>query len=269
MIRLHRSILWASVLALLACSGNPEPDSAAEATPVAAAPATQPELSPPPPRPEPDPPETVVVLEDAKESRPPSLVEAALRERQRQERAERPKIVITDENLAEHATGQVTVAAPAREAEGQEAPAEDGEALGLGQDESFWRHGARERRLRLRRAVDEVLALEEQVAALRLRFYAEDDPYVRDSRIKPAWDRSLERLEQARQDVEVFRRDLQELMEQGRKAGALPGWLREAAELEPSAEEIREATRQDPGSRHWPEDPEGVDPNPNEEDEEP
>ncbi len=161
------------------------------------------------------------------------------------------------------------MAAPSEASASKEEEAGTTVSADLARDETFWRDGVRERRRRLRRAVDEVLALEEQVAGLRLRFYAEDDPYVRDSRIKPAWDRSLERLHRARQDVSSYRRDLDEFLEAGHRAGALPGWLREAAELEPSTEEIREAVPEDDLGRHRPRDPDAVDPNPHEDDEKP
>lgn len=270
MIRLARHllhlVLLAGLLAGLACSGSSEADSAADAT-SASVPTTAPPPEPPPPRrrPKPDLPEPVVVLEDASDSQAPSLVEAARRERERKKEAKPSQVVITDENLAEHATGQVTVAAPPETAETEDEDGATAEAIDLGRDEIYWRDGVRDRRLRLRRAVDEVLALEEQVAGLRLRFYAEDDPYVRDSRIKPAWDRSLERLRQARQDVTSYRRDLDEFLAAGHRAGALPGWLREAAELEPSAEEIRQAVPEEDQDvdRHRPKDPDAVDPNPN------
>lgn len=247
-----------------ACSKSPPPDSAADGvTPSVPSATPPPEPPPPPPRSQPKTPETMVILEDADEKQPPSLVEAARRERERQKDSKPPKLVITDDNLSEHATGQVTLAAPRETPESGEILVE---APDLGRDEVYWRDGVRDRRLRLRRAVDEVLALEEQVAGLRLRFYAEDDPYVRDSRIKPAWDRSLERLRQARQDVESFRRDLDEFLGAGRQAGALPGWLREAADLEPSPEEIRdvlpEPLEDDETGRHRPQAPDAVDPNP-------
>lgn len=200
---------------------------------------------PPPPAPPPEPepaklPEKMVVIDEGGEEDPSNLVTAARRERERRrEDGDRERLAITDDNLSEHATGQVTVAARS-EADGSPALDE------LGDDEPFWRNGARERRLRLRRAVDEVDELEELVGDLRTRFYAEDDPYVRDGRIKPAWDRSLVRLEQAREDVESHRLDLEEFLDAGRRAGALPGWLREGIELEPAAEDIEESST-DPG----------------------
>jgi hypothetical protein len=173
-----------------------------------------------------------VVIDKGGSDQPNSLAEAARRERERRKDAPKARISITDENLAEHATGQVTVVQPA---ERPPAP-ETGAATATLRDERYWRDGARERRLRLRRAVDEVAGLEQEVEGQRTRFYAEDDPYIRDTRIKPAWDRAVERLRQAREDVVASRRELDQFLDGGRKAGALPGWLREGIELEPPPE---------------------------------
>ena len=58
-------------------------------------------------------------------------------------------------------------------------------------------------------------------------FYAWDDGQYRDNVIKPAWDKKREELETARRDLEEAEKDLAELPEKARKAGALPGWIRE------------------------------------------
>lgn len=233
---------------LTGCSGNAGSHSAKKPVRVVVPP-------PPAPPPEPEPadlPETMVIIDEGGDEESSNLVEAARRERERRRlEGDRERLQITDDNLGEHATGQVTVAAPVESGEGSSTDE-------LSEDEPFWRNGARERRLRLRRAVDEVDELEEQVAELRTRFYAEDDPYVRDGRIKPAWDRSLVRLDQAREDVVSHHRDLDEFLDAGRRAGALPGWLREGIELEPDPEDIEESST-DPVrgnvERHRPETP--------------
>ena len=68
----------------------------------------------------------------------------------------------------------------------------------------------------------------------RIRFYAEDDPYVRDGRIKPEWDRALDRLESGRREIDDARAAIDLALEEGRRAGAEPGWLLEGLELEPA-----------------------------------
>jgi hypothetical protein len=45
--------------------------------------------------------------------------------------------------------------------------------------------------------------------------------------IKPAWDKKREELETAKRDLEQAEKELAGLPEMARKAGALPGWLRE------------------------------------------
>jgi hypothetical protein len=69
---------------------------------------------------------------------------------------------------------------------------------------------------------------------------------VRDGKIKPEWDRALDRLEQARREEVQAQRDLEEFLDDGRRAGALPGWLREGIELEPITEEVEELPTADP-----------------------
>lgn len=180
---------------------------------------------------------TLIIIDQREAPRTTSLAEAAQKAREDREKAPRPKIVITDDNLAEYATGELTVAAPETTASAEGDSSADAAGEDLGRNEEHWRRGVRELRLKLRRAWDEARILEEQVAGLRLRFYAEDDPHVRDSEIKPAWDRALERQRQTEEEVQAYRRELDRFLEEGRRAGALPGWLREGIEYEPELED--------------------------------
>lgn len=181
--------------------------------------------------------DTLIIIDQRAAPRATSLAEAARKAREKRGKDPRPKIVITDDNLAEYATGELTVAAPEPSSSAGEGSAREPADEDLGHNEEHWRQGARELRLKLRRAWDEARLLEEQVAGLRVRFYAEDDPHVRDAEIKPAWDRALERQRQAEEEVRAYRRELDRFLEEGRRAGALPGWLREGIEYEPELEE--------------------------------
>jgi len=140
--------------------------------------------------------------------------------------------VITDKNIKQYAAkGQITVAAPAKKTE-----AETETEKPPIRDEQYWRSRALEVRLRWRKAADDVKELEQSAAGWRRRFYAENDPYVRSGQVKPEWDRVLDRLEEARIEAETAKTDLAELLEEGRTAGALPGWLREGVDEEPKEE---------------------------------
>src|SRR6185436_4692001 len=176
-------------------------------------------------------PKEVDVVDPGGERGPVSLVEAAKAERERRAHAGPPVAVITDKNVAK-SKGQITFAEPKTPAVTASAAA----ALQTLKDEQYWRSRALDIRTRLRKATDEVGELELSAAGWRRRFYAEEDPYFRDGKIKPDWDRVLAQLEATRNEVTATRKELDDFLEEGRRAGALPGWLREGGELEPVPE---------------------------------
>lgn len=202
---------------------------------------TPPRPTPPPPEPAapaPAPKPTTLEVpspEDAEAtSGPESLVEASRRERERRRAAQPPVAVINDKNLAEYAEGQtLTVAEPGGPASGADEPGLEPPTAD-GKDEAWWRERGLEIRRRWKDATEAVTRLEGEAAALRTDFYAADDPYLRDSRIKPQWDRVLAELDAARRDADHGPEELADYYEQGRRAGALPGWLREGVDLEPT-----------------------------------
>jgi hypothetical protein len=176
---------------------------------------------------------------------PATLVEAARAERQRRAGAGKPIAVINDKTLPKYASkGQITIAdtrkdknkaktaSPATPA----ATAAEAEA----RDELHWRSRARQLRENWRQLADEVKELERKSAELRQKFYGETDTFLRDTQVKPDWDRVLDRLRQGRLDVDTARQDLAKFLEEGRAAGAQPGWLDEGADEEPADESGKE-----------------------------
>lgn len=147
-------------------------------------------------------------------------------------KGERVRVTITNDTLVTDPTkGKLTTssvripspaASPAREELARTpTPALSEEA------ETYWRermHSARSRVEELREVVGR---LEGESKKLENDFYSWDDGQYRDGVIKPAWDRKREELETARRSLEEAEKDLSELPEKARKAGALPGWLRE------------------------------------------
>ena len=163
-----------------------------------------------------------------------SLAEAAHAERERRAHAGQPVAVINDKTLPKYAAkGQITVADPKEKKKGGEAQAQAAAALEQVRDEQYWRGRALDIRERWRQASDDVKALEQRSAELRQKFYLETDDFTRDNQIKPEWDRVLDKLRQARLDVETSQKELADFLEEGRAAGALPGWLREGEDEEP------------------------------------
>jgi hypothetical protein len=197
---------------------------------------TQTAPDPPPPSdplvaaPEKDEPATVVIDPGVPEGEESStLAEAAAAERERRKTAAQPTVVITDKNLRQHAAGGKITTGEAKPPSPATAALDE-----AARDEAHWRSRARQARQRWRDAADVIAELELEAADLRRQFYTVDDPYVRDGRIKPAWDLALERLAQAEREVVAAQEELGTVLEGGRQAGALPGWLREGIELEPA-----------------------------------
>ena len=93
--------------------------------------------------------------------------------------------------------------------------------------EVYWRERMHSARARVEELRERVRHLELESKKLENDFYSWDDGQYRDGVIKPAWDQKREELETARRDLEQAEKELSELPERARKAGALPGWLRE------------------------------------------
>ena len=235
------SLLLLCSLCLACVAPPPPPAKPAEEKPAPEAPAETPApAATPAPAEEPKAKapygDDVIVLDSGGQEAgaPKSLADAARAEREKRAHAKPPIAVITNQTLKE-SKGQVTFVNPPPKKAGEEKPVADAPAEPL-RDEAYWRSRALDIRLRWRKAADEVKELEQSSAGWRRRFYAENDPYVRNGQIKPEWDRVLDRLEEARADVETAKKELEELMEEGRLAGALPGWLREGLDEEPKEE---------------------------------
>jgi hypothetical protein len=226
------------------CRGTPPPVARAEQTPqatpaVASTPSPAPSVSSPasPALKDPSRDDAPVVVDvgvdDSKA--PKTLVEAARGERERRAQVGAPAgIVITDKNIHQYAAkGQITVADPKEKKKSAAPSAEVESAEKLLRDETYWRGHALDIRLRWRAAIDEIKRLEQRSTELRQRFYSENDSFVRDNHIKTEWDRVTDRLQKARTEAEAASQELTAFLEEGRRANALPGWLREGEEQEP------------------------------------
>ena len=72
----------------------------------------------------------------------------------------------------------------------------------------------------------EVKRLEGEANRLETDFYAHDDPAQRDGVIKPAWDRAVADLSKAKSDLAEARAKPEQVLDEARRDGALPGWFR-------------------------------------------
>lgn len=177
-------------------------------------------------------------------AQPVTLVDAAAAARAQRATSGPSVATITDENRqARAARGSLTYAsapAPGDTAEPSAEPDAEGvEQATAKPGEQYWRTTVRAARLRWRDAVRRVDEVQTRVAGLRNTFYATDDPAYRDGVVKLEWDAAASDLATARGEVVAAREDLRRRLAAGRRAGALPGWLREGLELEPELPEER------------------------------
>ena len=93
----------------------------------------------------------------------------------------------------------------------------------------------------LTKAIDQTPNNDELLFLLgRTRFYLEQDNYHRDTQVKPAWDRALDQLSLALDEVITIERQLDAALDEGRRSGVPPGWLREGIEFEPQDDPVEE-----------------------------
>ncbi|HEY6050830.1 MAG TPA: hypothetical protein VIZ58_06240, partial [Thermoanaerobaculia bacterium] len=130
--------------------------------------------------------------------------------------------LVKDPNRGRLSTSQVRLPTPAP------APSPTAAApASNGGEEAVWRERARTARRRVEELKAEVTSLEAEAKQLETDFYRWDDGQYRDRVIKPAWDKKREELETRRRQLVDAEAELADLPERARKAGALPGWLRE------------------------------------------
>ncbi len=91
---------------------------------------------------------------------------------------------------------------------------------------AMWQQRYRDAVSRVAGLEAEIKRLETEVAGLEQAFYAHDDPFERDGKIKPAWDKALADLRAARSELEEARKGPDEVLNAARRDGALPGWFR-------------------------------------------
>jgi len=130
---------------------------------------------------------------------------------------------VSTSKIAPLPTPRPAAAAPSTAATPVAVP--DGSATGG--TEAEWRDTARRARKRVEDGKRRVEELNAASRKLENDFYAWDDGQYRDRVIKPSWDRTRAELDSAKLELAEAEKDLADLPERARKAGAFPGWIRE------------------------------------------
>lgn len=167
---------------------------------------------------------------------PRSLAEAARQIKLRSpERDSAGRIVISDRTLPELAEqGAVTTTTGERSADrrfvdiqGEGAPGSGSGEVDPEQRREFWRGKFQAQAAAIAVLEARIAELDREIPGLWNQFYAWDDPAYRDGVIKVRLDRALAESEELKAKLPAEREKLEEIREQARRDGALPGWFRD------------------------------------------
>jgi len=163
----------------------------------------------------------------------PPLAEVAKKEAERRKGIKEAKKVLTNDDLPESArkpkgapaegapAGAPAAQAPAADQKAQPAAADSGSQ----KDEKYWRSRMTQAQESLRRNEAFLEALQSRVNGLTTDFVNRDDPYQR-QKIGEDRQKALNEMERVKAEIELGKKQLDDIQEEARKAGVPPGWLR-------------------------------------------
>jgi hypothetical protein len=158
----------------------------------------------------------------------PSLAEIARREQERRKATKSSEKVLTNKDLPASAQAAPPVPAPAAPAGTPPtgaAPASEQKPATDEKDEAWWRERITQAREGLRRSEVFAEALQSRINALSTDFVNRDDPYQR-AKIGEDRQKALMELSRVQAEIEGFKKQIEDIEEEARKAGVPPGWLR-------------------------------------------
>jgi hypothetical protein len=170
-----------------------------------------------------------------------SLADAAEKERQRREEISESPEMITNDAVAGFSGGSVSTASPdsgstvksdADQAEQKgEATEEATEKANSeeptdfeGRPESYWRETMGAARKKVKDLEEESTVLTLRMNDLENKFYSIDDGFDRDS-IQKEIQKTYYEIDLNKENLSKAKAELQDLEEEARKSGALPGWI--------------------------------------------
>lgn len=165
-----------------------------------------------------------------------SLVEAAKKEKERRAKVSKPSKVINNETITEYLKGKEYTPgtieqageASAASSEAKSPKSKEEEYTGptdlYGRNESYWRNRIQEAKDRIKALESEAENLQSQMNAMRRAFYAIDDPNQREL-LNVQINKTFELIDKNKAELEEAKKELENIREEGRKSGALPGWI--------------------------------------------
>lgn len=165
----------------------------------------------------------------------PTLAELARREQERRKAIKSSEKVLTNKDLppsarqpapatsADSPAGAPPAGQPDQKtSEPRKDDASKGDAT---KDEAWWRERITKARDGLRRSEVFLEALQTRVNSLTADFVNRDDPFQR-AKVGEDRQKALAEMERVRAEIELFKKQIEEIEEDARKAGVPAGWLR-------------------------------------------
>jgi hypothetical protein len=179
-----------------------------------------------------------LVLPSMAGAQTPTLGELAKREQERRKATKSSDKVLTNKDLpasaqqpapapgtSTPATTTTTPPAPAGGTAAASASADKKAAASEQRDEAWWRKRIGEARETLRRNEAFLEALQSRVNGLSTDFVNRDDPYQR-AKIAEDRQKALAEMDRLKADIELGKKQVDDIEEEARRAGVPPGWLR-------------------------------------------
>ncbi len=170
-----------------------------------------------------------------------SLAELAKKEKLRREQVKAQERVITNQDPSKFKPGTVTTmaapaepaaqkaapekAAPQKEAAANPAkPVSDEPTDFQGRPESFWRQTLADARKKIRDLENEANVIILKIAGLQNGFYRESDGF-KQQQIQREISKAIFEQDLNKEKLSAAKADLDDLLKDARKSGALPGWM--------------------------------------------
>lgn len=159
----------------------------------------------------------------ARAQQAPTLGQLAQKEQDRRKALKTPGKVLSNQDLPKTAAPATPATLP-----GAVAPKEaavETKPKPEEKDEAWWRQRISQAREELRRNEMFGEALQTRINSLTNDFSSRDDPYQR-ARIGEDRQKAMAEMDRVRTDIELQKKKIADIEEEGRQAGVPPGWLR-------------------------------------------
>jgi hypothetical protein len=169
-----------------------------------------------------------------------SLADLAKKEKERRQQIKSESKVITNRDAARFSAGSGSTSTRAAEAASQKPgsgkegatdasakgtkPASDEPTDFQGRPESFWRQTLADARKKIKELENEANVITLKIADLQNQFYREADGF-RQQTIQRDINKSFYEQDLNKEKLAAAKAELDDLMKEARKSGALPGWL--------------------------------------------